>query len=173
MIFHKWNERARYRARFLLLFTAAFFALLWTATRPCVAVIAESGLLASCSAEAGTELSTRFIHSVQKTPVEEFFIVNDTRDGLILKKTRYRSFGVGLPFLASEGSFYREGDDFVMDDMNRTMREIALRPGVSTELTLFLPNETVPLYDRVPLGSLVRVTIMPRWQIWLYIFRKA
>lgn len=173
MSFHKWNERARYRARFLLLFTAAFFALLWTATRPCVAIIAESGLLASCSAEAGTELSTRFIHSVQKTPVEEFFIVNDTRDGLILKRTRYQSFGVGLPFLDSDGTFRREGDFFVMDDMNRPLREIALRPGVSTELTLFLPNETLPLYDRVPLGSLVRVTITPRWQLWLYYFRKA
>ena len=105
--------------------------------------------------------------------MEEFFIVNDTRDGLILKKTRYRSFGVGLPFLESDGSFHHEDDAFVMDDMNRTMREIALRPGVSTELTLFLPNETVPLYDRVPLGSLVRVTIAPRWQLWLYYFRKA
>ena len=167
MSFRKWNERARYRARFLLLFTAAFCALLWAATRPRVAVIAESGLLASCPADAGTELSTRFIHSVQKTPVEEFFIINDTRDGFILKKTRYRSFGVGLPFLNSDGSFRREGDDFVMDDMNRPMREIDLRPGVSTELTLFLPNETIPLYKRVPLGTLVRVTIMPRWQLWI------
>ncbi len=166
MIFRKWNERARFRARFLLLFTAAFVTLLWAANRPCIAVIAEDGvLLASCSAEAGTELSTRFIHSVQKTPVEEFFEVNDTRDGFILKKTRYRSFGVGLPFLDSDGTFRREGDSFVMDDMDRHLPEISLRPGVSTELTLSLPDETVLLYDRVPLGSLVRVAIVPRWRL--------
>ncbi|MBO4852438.1 MAG: DUF1850 domain-containing protein, partial [Schwartzia sp.] len=67
----------------------------------------------------------------------------------------------------ADGSFRHEGDFFVMDDMNRPMREIALRPGVSTELTLFLPNETIPLYDRVPLGSLVRVTITPWWRLWI------
>ena len=169
MSFCNSNGRARYRARFLLLFAAAPIALfcLWAATRPTIAILGESGVLASCPAGPGTGFSARFIHSVQKTPVEEYFAVNETIDGFILKKTRYQSFGVGLPFLPSDGSFRREGNAFVMDGMNRPMREIDLRPGVSTELTLFLPEETVPLYERVPLGSLVRVALVPRWRLWL------
>lgn len=166
----KSEGRALSGARFLFLLSAVL-VLLWFATRPCIAVFAERGVLASCSAESGTEFSTRFIHSVQKTPVEEFFTVNETRDGFVLKKTRYQSFGVGLPFLATDGEFRREDDAFVMDGINRPMQELQLRPGVSTELTLFLPGEEIPLYRRVPLGSLVRVAIVPRWRLWIDVFQ--
>ena len=163
----KSEGRALCGARFLFLLMAAAFVLLWIATRPCIAVYWESGIITSCPADAGTEFSTRFIHSVQKTPVEEFFIVNDVLDGFILQKTRYQSFGVGLPFLTTDGAFRHEGNAFIMDNMNRSMREINLRPGVSTELTLFLPNGTIPLYEHVPIGSLVRIAIVPRWQLWI------
>ena len=162
----KSEGRALSGARFLFLLAASVLVLLWFATRPCVAVLSENGILASCPAEAGTEFSTRFIHSVQKTPVEEFFVVNDAQNGFVLRKTRYQSFGVGLPFLSTDGEFRREGEYFVMEGMDRPMREILLRPGVSTELTLFLADERISLYERVPLGSLVRVAIVPKWRIW-------
>ena len=155
------KRRAFFNARFFLLVAVIALALLWTATRPRLA-----GLLASCPADAGTEFSTRFIHSVQKTPVEEFFAVNDARDGFVLLRTRYRSFGVGLPFLPTDGSFRREGDAFVMDGMNRPLPEIQFRPGLSTDLKITLPDEEILLADRVPIGSLVRVAILPRWRLW-------
>ena len=160
------KRRAFFNARFFLLLAVAALAVLWTATRPRLAVIAEDGLLASCPADAGTEFSTRFIHSVQKTPVEEFFAVNDARDGFVLLRTRYRSFGVGLPFLPTDGSFRREGDAFVMDGMNRPMPEIQFRPGLSTDLKITLPDEEILLADRVPIGSLIRVAIVPKWRLW-------
>ena len=161
------KRRAFFNARFFLLVAVIALAFLWTATRPRLAVIAEDGLLASCPADAGTEFSTRFIHSVQKTPVEEFFTVNDARDGFVLLRTRYRSFGVGLPFLPTDGSFRREGDAFVMDGMNRPLPEIQFRPGLATDLTIFLPDEEIRLSDRVPVGSLIFVKILPRWRLWL------
>ena len=138
-----------------VLAVVAMLAFFWNATRPQVSIIAEYGLLASCPADAGMEFSTRFIHSVQKTPVEEFFAVNETRDGFVLLRTRYRSYGVGLPFLPTDGSFHREGDSFVMDGMNRPMPEIQFRPGLLTDLTIRLPKEEILLADRVPIGSLV------------------
>ena len=167
----KSEGRALCGARFLYPLVLALLLLFWHATRPFVAVHAENGLLAFCPADAGTELSTRFIHSVQKTPVEEFFLVNDAQDGFIWQKTRYRSFGVGLPFLDTDGIFRREGDAFVMDNMNRRMQEIQLRPGVSTDLTLYLAGEEIPLCERMPPGSLVRIAIVPRWRIWANKFR--
>lgn len=162
----KSKGRALCSARFLFPLVLALPLLLWFATRPCIAVYVENGVLSSCLADAGTEFSTRFIHSVQKTPVEEYFSVNDARNGFILQKTRYQSFGVGLPFLETDGEFRREGDTFVMDGMDRRMKEIQFRPGVSTELTLFFAGETIPLYERIPLGSLVTITIVPRWRLW-------
>ena len=58
-----------------------------------------------------------------------------------------------------------------MDGMDRPMREIQLRPGVSTELTLYLSGEEILLCERVPLGSLVRIAIMPRWRLLTDNFR--
>ena len=46
-------------------------------------------------------LTIHFIHSVQKTPVEEFLTAH--ADGHFhLTGTRYQSHGVGLPFLPEE-----------------------------------------------------------------------
>ncbi len=163
------KRRAFFNARFFLLIGAIALVFLWSATRPRIAVIGEDELLASCPADAGMEFSTRFIHSVQKTPVEEFFVVNEDRDGFLLLRTRYYSFGVGLPFLPTDGSFYREGDSFVMDEMNRPLPEIQFRPGLATELTILLPGQELTLTDRVPTGSLVRVAVMPRWRLWLHL----
>ena len=67
----KSEGRALSGARFLFPLTLALFALLWLMTRPCIAVYAENMPIASSLADMGTEFSTRFIHSVQKTPVEE------------------------------------------------------------------------------------------------------
>ena len=167
----KSEGRALSSARFLFPLALAIFALYWYTTSPCIVVYAENTPIASCPANARTEFSTRFIHSVQKTPVEEFFTVNDARDGFLLRKTRYRSFGVGLPFLETDGTFRPEGDAFVMDGMDRPMREIQLRPGVSTELTLYLSGEEILLCERVPLGSLVRIAIVPRWRLLTDNFR--
>lgn len=167
----KSEERTLSGARFLFPLALTLFALLWHTTRPCIAVYAESTLIVSCPADTGTEFSTRFIHSVQKTPVEEFFSVNDARDGFLLRRTRYHSFGVGLPFLETDGTFRQEGDAFVMDGMDRPMREIQLRPGVSTELTMYLADEEIPLCKLVPPGSLVRIAIVPRWKLLTDSFR--
>ena len=146
-----------------LFLLAALVGLAWYMTRPVVAVLAGDALLAEAPAAPGAEFSVRFIHSVQRTPVEEFFAVNEAADGFILRATRYESFGVGLPFLTSDGTFRREGDRFVMDGMERPVPRLDLRPGVSTELTLFLAGEAIPLYERVPLGTLVRVCAVPRY----------
>ena len=147
-----------------------FFVLLWYFTRPIIVIETEGKILFSAPAEFGTQFSTRFIHSVQKTPVEEFFIVNDDCDGFILKSTRYQSFGVGLPFLESDGSFRCEGDYFIMDNLNRSIKTLDLRPGVGTELSINVNDQILPIYKIVPLGSLVRVSIIPRYKYLNYSF---
>ena len=145
---------------------ALFFVLcIWYMTRPVLLIEGNGEVLLTTTVEAGMKFSTRFIHSVQKTPVEEYFIVNDNCSGFILNSTRYRSFGVGLPFLESDGVFHREGDDFIMDNLNRQITTLDLRPGIGTELSITINGQTLPLYEIVPLGSLVRVSIISRYKI--------
>ena len=109
-------------------------------------------------------LTIRFIHSVQKTPVEENLHVDDELAGFVLDSTRYQSFGVGLPFLASEGQFRAEGDHFVMDGMERRFPRLSLRTGVGTELTLVLDGTEERLFEKLEPGSRIDLAVMPPWQ---------
>ena len=97
---------------------------------------------------AGFPLSIRFIHSVQKTPVEEYLAVDEARQGFLLTATKYQSFGVGLPFDAAEGEFHQEGDYFWLRGQERRYPKLALRVGVGTELTLSLAGKKFPLYEK-------------------------
>lgn len=150
----------------LLLLFVLLLGIGWYASQPCLVVSSEGKVLTAVKAEKGLAFSTRFIHSVQKTPVEEYFTVNDKTDGFVLHSTKYQSFGVGLPFLTTDGSFRREADWFIMEGMERQLPDLTLRPGIGTELTLHVANDEFPLYKMVPLGTPVTLRIVPRYKIW-------
>ena len=106
-----------------------------------------------------------FIHSVQKTPVEEFLTAH--ADGHFhLAGTRYQSHGVGLPFLPEEGNFRREGDYFVLD-MERDYQELSLRTGVGTELTITAGGKTIPAYEMYPVGTRIDLVVAPLYTYFL------
>ncbi|MBQ3335909.1 MAG: DUF1850 domain-containing protein, partial [Selenomonadaceae bacterium] len=95
------------------------------------------------------------IHSVQKTPVIEEL---EFRGGeFILLRTRYKSQGVGLPFDAADGKFRREGEWFVVDEMNRHFKNLELRTGKGTRLKIFLNGREFELYKKFPLGTKIFV----------------
>ena len=110
--------------------------------------------------------SIHFIHSVQKTPVEENLVADGRAGEFRLLSTRYQSFGVGLPFLASEGTFREEGDAYVMDGMNRHFPSISLRTGVGTELRLTTEAGELRLYELFPPGTRIDLSIVPGLQIF-------
>lgn len=106
-----------------------------------------------------------FIHSVQKTPVEEFLTAH--ADGHFhLAGTRYQSHGVGLPFLPEEGNFRREGDYFVLD-MERDYQELSLRTGVGTELTITAGGQIIPAYEMYPVGTRIDLVVAPLYTYFL------
>ena len=106
-----------------------------------------------------------FIHSVQKTPVEEFLTAH--ADGHFhLAGTRYQSHGVGLPFLSEEGTFRQEGDYFVLD-MERDYKELSLRTGVGTELTITAGERTIPAYEMYPVGTRIDLVVAPLYTYFL------
>lgn len=149
---------------FLLCGLGLFLALWQILTLPCIVVRAGGERLYLGEAAAGFPLSMRFIHSVQKTPVEEYLAVDDARQGFWLTATKYQSFGVGLPFAAAEGEFHQEGDYFWLRGQNRRFSHLALRVGVGTKLTLSLAGRAFPLYEQYQPGTLVTVELMPLWK---------
>ena len=138
---------------------------------PCLTLSAEGRRLAMYEARPGVELKIDFIHSVQKTPVQEKLRVSSDKKDLQLVETRYHSFGVGLPFLESEGDFRQEGNDFVITGMERHFKELALRTGVGTRLTLTLSGqgqeERFELYRDYEPGTLIEVRLLPLYEIFI------
>ena len=110
-------------------------------------------------------LTVHFIHSVQKTPVEEFLTAY--ADGHFhLTGTRYQSHGVGLPFLPEEGTFRQEGDYFVLD-MDRDYPALSLRTGVGTQLTIEAGGECIPVYEMHPVGTRIDLVVAPLYTYFL------
>lgn len=134
---------------FLAIVAVAILFLL-TST-PKIFVGTENATVAVLNAEENLPLTIEFIHSVQKTPVIEY--LNFQSGEFVLQRTKYKSQGVGLPFDAADGNFHRDGEWFVMDDMNRHFKNLELRTGKGTRLTITLNDKTFKLYEKFPPGT--------------------
>ena len=132
-------------------------------------VEAESGAILSLPVQNGATFHLRFIHSVHRTPVMEFFRI-DGADSLMLVATEYESYGVGMPSLPSEGIFEQRGTRFRLSQFNRKFDDIPLRVGPEAQLTLVHDGMEYPLYQWLPAGSLIRVKVKAN-RPWLRIDR--
>ena len=122
---------------------------------PKIFIGTENKAVAVVNAEENLPLMINFTHSVQKTPVIEEL---ELRNGeFILLRTKYKSQGVGLPFDAGDGKFYRDGEWFIFDDMNRRFKNLELRTGKGTRLTVTLDGKTYELYRKFPLGTKISI----------------
>ena len=138
-------------------FAAIVCSLLFLLLQPCLFVETDRQLFSWYFIARDEEaFSLRFIHSVEKTPVIEKFKIDD-QSNLVMFATEYESFGVGLPFLASEGHFYAEGNRFILE-MNRVFPSVSLRTGPEAQLILTVNNNRHELYKMLPSGTLVRLS---------------
>lgn len=140
--------------KILLAIIAAAMLFPLTST-PKIFVGTEHATVAVVDAREGLPLTIEFIHSVQKTPVIEELEFHAGE--FILRRTIYQSQGVGLPFDAADGNFRREGNYFIMDDMNRPVKNLELRTGKGTRLRITLDGKTFELYKKFPVGTKIVV----------------
>ena len=108
-------------------------------------------IAAEVDSKKNLPLEISFIHSVQKTPVIEELEFDGEK--FILRRTKYKSHGVGLPFMESDGEFREENGWFIMDNMNRPIKNLSLRTGVGTQLTIKLDGNEIKLYEKFPAGT--------------------
>lgn len=111
----------------------------------------------------------RFIHSVAKTPVTDYFIVRDGK--IILDKTIYHDFGAGLPHSPEEGQKMKaEHGEISITGFNREIPELALRVGRVAQHALLLFQEgssgnmettAIPLATLAKPGSVILFKIYP------------
>ena len=115
----------------------------------------EEKIITSTAAKKNLPLVVNFIHSVQKTPVIEELEFDG--ENFILLRTKYKSHGVGLPFLESDGNFHEENGIFIMDNMNRKIENLELRTGIGTQLKIILGGVEYKLYENFPAGTKIKI----------------
>ena len=155
-----WRYKKIATALCVLLLSLAAGCLL----QPCLFIRSNRGMEAVLPAVGRLPIKIYFIHSVQKTPVEEDLIIQDNIGGFLLQSTKYQSFGVGLPFLATEGEFYQQGNFFVLEHMDRVFPFLSLRTGLGTQLRLEVAGREYRLYEQLPPGSLVDLYLAPYYR---------
>jgi hypothetical protein len=132
----------------------------------CLVVESNNGIILRLPAKAGEQLSLTYTHSVQKTQVIENIVIQ-ANGSLVVDSTEYESFGVGLPFLASEGHFRQEGNRFILENIGRSLDMINLRAGPEAQLKLSFHDQTYALFQMVPNGTLIRLRVAPYYSTWL------
>lgn len=96
-------------------------------------------LLYSRDVQAGDHIQFSWIHSVELTPWEEYYEIQD--DGtLLLKMTRFQSYGAGVPEFG--GVFRKERDWIVYDEIDRRLPELSWIHSHSAKFRIAL-NESV------------------------------
>ncbi|MFD0959888.1 DUF1850 domain-containing protein [Paenibacillus chungangensis] len=151
----------------------ALVAILWWLLLPVSAyhlqiVRADSGkVLWSDNVQPGEVFLVRYVHSVELSPVLEFFMVGDDGE-IVATESRTRSFGAGLPH-EKKGITELAGGYYVMRGLHEPVGELHVQPSYLHSHTLQFKGVTVHLnespYAREHL--IVRAQQPPRWQALL------
>ena len=150
----------------ILLLAIAFGLLFWYANQLILAIIPDNGQEQHCfKTSIGDTWYIEFIHSVQKTPVQEYFLVRGKND-LLLEKTIYQSMGVGLPFMASEGKLKTTGDGHFLLEMHREYQTLKLRTGLEACPKIYFDGNVLPIYNLYEPGTLVEIKVVKRYETW-------
>ena len=106
----------------------------------------------------GSEFALGFIHSVELSPVWDYFRVDDSYR-IILYETAIRSFNTGLPStLTGEERLHRERGGYRISGMNRVLPSIDLWVHERTDNTLKVRDDSLKLYSLAG-NTLLRIRI--------------
>ncbi|WP_435345512.1 DUF1850 domain-containing protein [Haloarchaeobius sp. HRN-SO-5] len=128
-----------------LVVCTAGFAVGSPAERVLVVADADTGdRLLTVPVDEGTAVTLAYTHSVEKTPVEDRYVVNGT--SLDNTQMRFQSYGWGLP----AGANVSERDGWFVFDPDRSYESVVVQPGRIAGHELWVDGET---YDLVELSS--------------------
>lgn len=104
--------------------------------------------------------SIEYIHSVNRTPVQENFILVPGND-LLLTSTTFKALGVGTPFLPEEGKLENRNGLYVLSGINRRFKEINIAYVPLTRHCLVYRGKRYDFNDYFPSGSLISLQVKP------------
>ncbi len=122
----------------------------------------------------GDTLKTVYIHSLELTPVWEYFRI-DAEYGIVLTDTLYESSGAGLPIpIAGQDSFTKEGDQFHIFDIQQRLPSIVLRVNAAYENRLIVNDTLTFNLSETPGDGVVRIhTDTASFAVFLFRYWRA
>ena len=130
---------------FIILFN--FFIYTFAATKGILEIIDYSTkkIIFSRRVAPGDIFSTLYIHSVEKTPVKEIFVI-DNQYRIILSETRVSSSGAGLlSQIFGEEQFLLKDGKFIIKNINKFLPFIPLKIGKNSHNTFFFKEKMIDL----------------------------
>jgi hypothetical protein len=108
--------------------------------------------------EENGEFAIEFIHSVNQSPVREFF---GAENGSIrLRAVRFSSFGAGMQSdLEGDLIMSRDGDAMVLSGYKTSFKELAYIVGTVSDHLLFINGETVSLRELCGKNAHIKIRI--------------
>jgi len=160
------GPRSLFRAILLIVFLA-IIGVCWYGNQLVLSVVPEDNLQPyRFPIHVGDEWYYIYIHSVQRTPCEEYFTIKGV-DDMVMTHTIYQSYGVGLPCYPDDGKFTLTKDGHFILEMNRPFKNVVLRTHEIPQQRLVINGQDLPIYKIYPSGTLVTVTVKKRYQVWL------
>ncbi|WP_003542662.1 DUF1850 domain-containing protein [Desulfotomaculum nigrificans] len=104
--------------------------------------------------------SLEYIHSVLKTPVRENFVLAPGNQ-LQLTSTTFKAYGVGTPYLPSEGKLENHHGEFVLTGLKRRFKEINLGFVPLNKQVLVYRGKKYPFSSYFKADSLVKIQVKP------------
>ena len=106
--------------------------------------------------DRGLKFAIKYTHSVENTPVWDYFKVLE--GDILLTSTKYMSYGAGLPFL-NKNDYQIENDKFVIKEINTKLAQIPLRVSDYAKHKLVIDDQVYRLYKLTATQNLVMIKV--------------
>ena len=112
--------------------------------------------------EADGVFSVSYIHSVNKSNVEEYYRLED--DELYLFRARYRAFGAGVATELEEGQTLSYEDGYmIIENIHYQIPNLVYRVGTVSDPLIHIGEQTWHMKDLAPELTSVRFTIQDKY----------
>ncbi len=100
------------------------------------------------SVEEGDEFSVEFIHSVNKSPVKDIFVIRDGK--IFADRTVYSAFGAGVQTEVEEGQTlsYDEAGNMIVSGFNTEFPRVKYIVGTVSDHILEISGESISLTQK-------------------------
>lgn len=104
--------------------------------------------------------SIEFIHSVNKSPVIDYYIVDD-KNNIIVTKTTYFNFGAGVQTELNDNEYLEYGNngDMTVNNINKIISPLVYIVGTVSHHTLNINNKDIILDDKYGKNTHIRFEI--------------